>query len=224
MNNVIRTALITGASRGIGLAIANIFKSKNIKVLTPSRQQLDLSSNESIDAFLKRLNVPVDILVNNAGINTIAHTKDISDQNIESTLQLNLVAPLRLIRGIIPQMIQRRFGRIVNISSIWSVVSKSGRVTYAASKAGLNSLTQTLAIELAAYNILANAVAPGYTNTELTKMNNTAEQIEEIKKLIPLGRFAEPEEIAEVVYFLCSEANTYITGQVIVADGGFSCQ
>lgn len=218
------TALVTGASRGIGAAIATKMRNEDILVLTPSRLQLDLSSNESIDTFLSSLDVPVDILINNAGINTIAHTIEVSDQNIENTLQLNLVAPLRLIRGIIPQMIQRRFGRIVNVSSIWSVVSKPGRVTYAASKAGLNSLTQTLALELAPYNILVNAVAPGYTNTELTKMNNTADQIEEIKKLIPLGRLAEPEDIAEVVYFLCSQANRYITGQVILADGGFSCQ
>lgn len=219
-----QTALVTGASRGIGAAIAQKMRNEDIYVLTPNRQQLDLSSNESIDAFLSSLDVPIDILINNAGINTISRTIEVTDQNIENTLQLNLVAPLRLSRGIIPQMIQRRFGRIVNVSSIWSVVSKPGRVTYAASKAGLNSLTQTLALELAPYNILVNAVAPGYTNTELTKMNNTADQIEEIKKLIPLGRLAEPEDIAEVVYFLCSQANRYITGQVILADGGFSCQ
>ena len=215
---------MTGASRGIGAAIATKMRNEDILVLTPSRLQLDLSSNESIDTFLSSLDVPVDILINNAGINTIARTIEVTDQNIENTLQLNLVAPLRLIRGIIPQMIQRRFGRIVNVSSIWSVVSKPGRVTYAASKAGLNSLTQTLALELAPYNILVNAVAPGYTNTELTKMNNTVDQIEEIKKLIPLGCLAEPEDIAEVVYFLCSQANRYITGQVVLADGGFSCQ
>jgi 3-oxoacyl-[acyl-carrier protein] reductase len=217
-------ALVTGASRGIGAAIAKRMCAANINVLTPSRRQLDLSSNESIDAFLSRLDVPIDILINNAGINIIAHVIEVSDQNIKNTLQVNLVAPLRLIRGIIPQMMQNRFGRIVNISSIWGMVSKPGRVTYSVSKTGLNGLTRTLALELAPYNILVNAVAPGYTNTELTKMNNTDDQIEEIKKLIPLGRLAEPEEIAEVVYFLCSEANRYITGQVILADGGFSCQ
>lgn len=218
------TALVTGASRGIGAAITKRMRDESIRVLTPSRQQLDLSSNESIDHFLRSLDVPVDILVNNAGINLIATGIEVSDQNIESTLQVNLVAPLKLIRGIVPQMVQNGFGRIVNISSIWSVVSKPGRVTYSASKAGLNGLTRTLALELAPYNILVNAVAPGYTNTELTKMNNTDAQIEGIKKQIPLGRLAEPEEIAEIVYFLCSEANTYITGQVISADGGFSCQ
>ncbi len=217
-------ALVTGASRGIGAAIVKKMRAAGINVLTPSRQQLDLSSNASIDAFLSGLDVPVDILVNNAGINIIEPVMGVSDRNIEQTLQVNLVAPLRLIRGIIPNMVQRRFGRIVNISSQWSVVAKAGRATYAMSKTGLNGLTRTLALESAPYGILVNAVAPGYTNTELTKINNTADQIEEIKKLIPLSRLAEPDEIAEIVYFLCSEANSYITGQVIVADGGFSCQ
>jgi 3-oxoacyl-[acyl-carrier protein] reductase len=224
MNNVIRTALITGASRGIGAAITERMRSAGINVLTPTRQQLDLSSNESIDQFLRATEVPIDILVNNAGINLIATVSEVSDKNIEDTIQINLVGPIRLIRGITPRMIQNSYGRIVNISSIWSLISKTGRLTYSASKAGLNSITKTLAVELAACNILVNAVAPGYINTELTKMNNTVDRIEEIKKLIPLGRIAEPEEIAEVVYFLCSAANTYITGQVITADGGFSCQ
>ncbi len=217
-------ALVTGASRGIGAAIAKKMSAADINVLTPTRQQLDLSSNESIDAFLNGLEVPIDILVNNAGINIIEQVQEVSDRNIENTLQVNLVAPLRLSKGIIPDMVQRGFGRIVNISSQWSVVAKPGRATYSISKNGLNGLTRTLALELAPHNILVNAVAPGYTNTELTKINNTVEQIEDIKKLIPLGRLAEPEEIAEVVYFLCSEANSYITGQVILADGGFSCQ
>lgn len=218
------TALVTGASRGIGAAITMKMRNVGINVLTPSREQLDLSSNESIDQFLRTTDVPIDILVNNAGINLIATGLEVSDQNIEDTIQVNLVAPIRLIRGIVPRMIQNRYGRIVNISTIWTLVSKPGRLTYSASKAGLNSITRTLAVELASHNILVNSVAPGYTNTELTKINNTKDQIEEIKKLIPLGRLAEPEEIAEVVYFLCSEANTYITGQVIFADGGFLCQ
>jgi len=218
------TALVTGASRGIGAAIAKRMFAANINVLTPSRQQLDLSSNESIDNFLRTNNVPIDILVNNAGINLIAAALEVSDKNIEDTIQVNLVAPIRLIRSIVPHMIPKGYGRIVNISSIWSLVSRPGRLTYSATKSGLNGITRTLAIELAPYNILVNSVAPGYTNTELTKMNNTDAQIEEIKKQIPLGRLAEPEEIAEVVYFLTSESNTYLTGQVVIVDGGFACQ
>lgn len=217
-------ALVTGSSRGIGAAITRKMRSAGIDVFTPSREQLDLSSNESIDHYLSLIDRPIDILVNNAGINLIASGTDVTDQNIQDTIQINLVAPIRLIKGIVTHMIQNGYGRIVNISSLWSVVSKPGRLSYSASKAGLNGVTRTLALELASHNILVNSVAPGYTNTALTKINNTKDQIDEIKKLIPLGRLAEPEEIAEVVYFLCSEANTYITGQIIIVDGGFSSQ
>jgi len=222
MNNI--TALITGASRGIGAAIVQRMNIENIDVLAPSRQELNLLSNESIDLYLKTIKSPIDILINNAGINLVSNCQEVTDKNIEETIQVNLVAPIRLIRSVVPYMIKKGYGRIVNISSIWSFVSKHGRLTYSATKSGLDSVTRTLAVELAPYNILVNSVAPGYTNTELTKMNNTESQIEEIKKKIPLGRLAEPKEIAEVVYFLASESNTYITGQVFVIDGGFVCQ
>jgi len=174
-------ALVTGSSRGIGAAITGKMRKAGINVLTPSRKQLDLSSNGSIDHFLRTNDLPIDILINNAGINLIAAGTEVTDQNIEDTIQVNLVAPIRLIRGIIPHMMQKGYGRIVNISTIWTLVSKPGRLIYSASKAGLNSITRTLAAELASYNILVNAVAPGYTNTELTKINNTKDQIEEIK-------------------------------------------
>jgi 3-oxoacyl-[acyl-carrier protein] reductase len=121
-------------------------------------------------------------------------------------------------------MMNRRFGRIVNISSIWSAVSKHARVSYTISKSGVNGMTRALAVELAPFNVLVNAVAPGYVNTELTKQNNTEEQLETIRNTIPVKRLAEPNEIAEVVAFLCSERNTYLTGQVIIVDGGFTCQ
>jgi len=218
-----KTVLITGASRGIGKAIKLYFENQGVKIITPTRQDLDLLSNDSIDAFIKNLNEPVDILINNAGINNISFVNEVSDDNINTTIQINLVAPLRLIRGIIPNMMAKKFGRIVNISSIWGIITKSGRVTYSMSKSGLNGMTRTLAVELAPYNILVNAVAPGYVDTELTRKNNSSEQIELIKKTIPLQRLADPSEIAEVVAFLVSDKNSYITGQVIIVDGGFTC-
>jgi 3-oxoacyl-[acyl-carrier protein] reductase len=219
-----RTALVTGASRGIGFAIAARLRHDGVRVLAPSRGELDLLSNASIDAYLAALKEPVDILVNNAGINRLAAGIEVPDSDIEDTLQVNLVAPIRLIRGIAPQMIARSYGRIVNISSIWSMVTKPRRATYSASKSGLNGMTRTLAVELAPFNVLVNAVAPGYVNTELTRQNNTEQELEAIRKTIPLQRLAEPDEIAEVVSFLCSEKNSYITGQIIVVDGGFTCQ
>lgn len=219
-----RTALITGGSRGIGLAIAKKFKELGAKVSTPTRSEMDLSSDDSVDNYLNSLEEPVDILINNAGINPLADVTEISDGDIESTLQINLVSPMRLVRGIIPSMIKRKYGRIINISSIWGSISKPRRLAYSASKSGINGVTRALAVELSQYNILVNAVAPGFVNTELTRQNNSDDEIKAIAEAIPLRRLAEPEEIAEVVAFLSSEKNSFISGQVIIADGGFSCQ
>ncbi|MDD5368005.1 MAG: SDR family oxidoreductase [Anaerolineaceae bacterium] len=220
----LRTALITGASRGIGKAIADQFIREGIQVVTPSRCELDLLVNTSIDAYIAAIHEPIDILVNDAGINRLADISTYEDDDLEETMQINLFGPLRLTRGIIPGMIQRKYGKIVNISSIWSVVSKPRRMTYTLSKAGLNGFTRALAVDLAPYDILVNSVAPGYVNTELTCQNNSEQDIQNIVKTIPLGRLAEPTEIAKFVSFLCSDDNTYITGQVIIADGGFTCQ
>jgi 3-oxoacyl-[acyl-carrier protein] reductase len=218
-----RCALVTGGSRGIGLAIANRLKADGIDVITPARRDMDLLSDASIDAYLRSLTRPVDILINNAGVNIIAPLADITDAYIRETMQINLLAPLRLARALAPGMAERRYGRIVNVSSIWAAVTKPGRLTYATAKAGLQGMTRTLAVEVAPYNVLVNAIAPGFVNTEMTSRNNTREQIEAIEKGIPAGRLAEPEEIAEVAAFLASERNSYITGQTIMVDGGFTC-
>ena len=221
--NKVRTALVTGASRGIGLAIKQYFMDQGLQVIAPTRSEMDLCSTTSIDGYLSRLAVPVDILVNNAGINPLGTIVEMTDEDIENTIQVNLRAPMRLIQHLAPSMVERNFGRIVNLSSIWSAVSKVGRINYAVSKAGINALTRTAALELATHNVLMNAVAPGYVNTELTRMNNSPEKIQLICQNIPIGRLAEPKEIAEVIGFLCSEKNTYIVGQTIFVDGGYTC-
>ncbi|MBN1532968.1 MAG: SDR family oxidoreductase [Spirochaetes bacterium] len=218
-----RRALVTGASQGIGFVIARTFQQRGYDVLAPEIKDMDLLSDESIAGYLSSLKEPVDVLVNNAGINPINLCKDITDDAIDATLQINMIAPMKLIRGILPMMIRRNYGRIVNISSVWSVVSKPGRVVYATSKSGLNAITRTVAVEHAVNNILINSVAPGFVNTEMTSNNNTEDEISALKAKIPINRLAEPEEIAEVVFFLCSDANTYITGQVITVDGGYTC-
>jgi len=219
-----RTALVTGGSRGIGKAVCEMLRSRGAEVLAPSRQELDLLSPGSIDAYFNALSRPVHILVNNAGINNIQECLDISDENLSDSLQINLLAPLLIAKKLIPGMKKNNYGRIVNISSVWSKVTKPGRLVYSMTKSGLNAVTRSLAVELAESNILVNSVAPGYVNTELTKQNNTSADIDKIREVIPLKRLAEPEEIAEAVAFLVSSKNTYITGQVIIADGGFVCR
>ncbi len=218
-----RTALVTGASRGIGAAIAARLRQDGLQVLTPTRAELDLASNPSIDAYLVKLNQPVDILINDAGINRVATLEAIKLEDVETTLQINLLAAFRLTQALAPTMRQNHFGRIVNISSVWSVVSRPGRTSYSMSKSALNAMTRSLAVELAADNVLINAVAPGYVMTDLTRQNNPPTEIEKISQAIPARRLAEPEEIASVVAFLCSEQNSYLTGQTIVVDGGYTC-
>jgi 3-oxoacyl-[acyl-carrier protein] reductase len=217
-------ALVTGASRGIGSAIADRLYNDGYKVLKPTRAELDLLSNASIDTYLSNLSEQVDVLVNNAGINLLGSLTEMYDTDLGETLQVNLIAPLRMIRGLAPSMMRLRYGRIVNISSVWSLVSKPRRVSYTLSKTGLNGMTRSLGIELAPYNVLVNAVAPGFVNTELTRKNNSPTEIEALQKMIPVGHLAEPSEVAEVVAFLCSEKNTYIVGQTIFVDGGYTCQ
>jgi 3-oxoacyl-[acyl-carrier protein] reductase len=218
-----RTALVTGASRGIGAAIAQKLESDGCRIVTPTRKELDLASERSIEAYLSTLKDPVDILVNDAGINRIANLDAVQNMDLTDTLQVNLLAPFRLVQFLAPQMMARKFGRIVNISSVWSLVSKAGRISYTMSKAAINAMTRSLSVEYAPYNVLVNAVAPGYVLTDLTRQNNSEADLEKIRQLIPLKRLAEPLEIAQVVAFLCSEHNTYLTGQTIFVDGGYSC-
>jgi NAD(P)-dependent dehydrogenase (short-subunit alcohol dehydrogenase family) len=216
-------ALVTGASGGIGRAIAARLGQDGCRVIGPSKTELDLSSSGSVAAYLSRFSTPVDVLVNCAGIHRLASGVEVSDADLAATLATNLTGPVSLCRALAPRMVERRFGRIVNISSIWSVVSKPGRLAYSISKAGLNALTRSLAVELARFNVLVNAVAPGFVDTALTRQNNSHGEIEAICRSIPMERLAKPEEIADAVAFLCSDRNTYITGQTIPVDGGFTC-
>ena len=166
----------------------------------------------------------IDTLVNNAGINDIARIEDAEDETIERMLEVDLVSPIRLLRGFIPALRKSSCGRVVNIGSIWAAVSKPGRGLYSAAKNGIHGVTNALACELAADGVLVNTLCPGFTATELTVQNNTPDEIASIERLIPLGRLARPEEIARMIYFLGSVENTYITGQKILIDGGFTVQ
>lgn len=218
-------ALITGGSRGIGKAAAKLFADRGYEVLLPTRQELDLLDGNSVDRFVERMALEsIDTVVNNAGINEIDLLENVSDAQLEQMLMTDLISPIRLLRGLIPQLRKSPAGRIVNIGSVWAVVSKQGRSIYSAAKNGLHGITNALAIELSEAGILVNTVCPGFTRTELTRKNNTPEQIAQLSCQIPLGRMAEPEEIAKLIYFLGSVENTYITGQKIVIDGGYTIQ
>lgn len=218
-----RKALVTGASRGIGKAIAIQLIAEGYDVVTPTHSELDLLSDSSISTFIEKHKFEkYDVIINNAGINDIHNIDEITDDEIERTMKINLIAPLKILRAFVPAMKQQHYGKIVNIGSIWGVVSKKGRVTYSASKHGIHGITKTLAVELAENNILVNTVCPGFTLTELTYKNNTQEQIDTISKDIPMGRMAQPSEIADAVCYLVSERNTYITGQLIAVDGGYT--
>ena len=219
-----RVVLITGGSRGIGKSIADKFKSKGFQVLIPSRNEMNLADNSTIESYCSSIKCEIDVIINCAGINTIATLNELKDLDLGSMMQIDLFAPLKIIQCLNGKMGNTRTGYVVNISSIWSFVSKEGRIGYTAAKSAINGVTRTLALEYATNNILVNSVAPGYVNTELTKQNNSETEIANISSLIPLKRLAEPEEIANLVYFLSSEDNTYITGQTIIIDGGYICK
>lgn len=218
-----RTALVTGASRGIGKAVSEQLKAEGYRVYTPTRQEMELTDVESVNAYCASVSdVVFDVVINNAGINDINDIDAITDEELDRMMEVNLKSPIRILRAVIPNMKKNHYGRIVNIGSIWSVVSKRGRTVYSASKHGIHGLTKTLAVELAEHNILVNTVCPGFTLTELTRKNNTPEQIKEISLEIPMQRMAQPEEIASAICYLVSEQNTYLTGQLIAVDGGYT--
>jgi NAD(P)-dependent dehydrogenase (short-subunit alcohol dehydrogenase family) len=226
MNRIMESkiALITGASRGIGKSIKEVLSKDGIEIISPNRNELDLSSSESIDKFLSQTSADIDIIINNAGILKVGEHNEFSSDDFHEILQVNVVAPFKIISGFVEKMKIHSFGRIVNISSVWGQKSKKGRTLYSSSKAALDALTRSLAIEFASYNILINSVAPGYIETDMLKQCNTEEELSIIRDTIPMKRFGKKIEIAELVRFLSSEDNSYITGQVFTIDGGYTCK
>ncbi len=217
--------LVTGAARGIGAAIAAYYRVQGCAVLTPSRADLDLASPESVQTYVGATAFEIDVLVNNAGENKIGSLDQLALQDWERMITVNLTSPMLLLRAAAASMRSRGLGGwIINIGSCYGLVGRVGRGPYAASKAGLSGLTRIAALEYAADGILINALCPGFVDTDLTRQNNSPQQIADLCGQVPLGRLARPEEIARYVYFLGSEANTYITGQTTVIDGGFVCQ
>jgi len=238
-----KTALVTGGTRGIGKAIVeellqsgakvfatgtNVVQIKELNATNKNSQltylQLNLSYPDNVKDFIaKTLELTdVDILINNAGINIVSGADKITDESFLQIQEINVHGPFLLAQAFGKQMVKRNWGRIVNIASIWGVVTRPGRLSYSASKMALLGINKTLAVEWAKDNVLVNAVSPGFTLTELTKTTNTEEELNIIKNKIPQNRLALPEEIARGVLFLSSNLNSYIVGQNLIIDGGYA--
>lgn len=219
------TAFITGGSRGIGKAINEKLKKNGITVIAPERSELDLSDFESISEYLENnKSLTPDVFIHCAGINELAGIEEISQDLILRVFQVNYNSAVQLLNSFVPSMKKKEYGKIVFVSSLYGIVSRERRIAYSSSKNALNGLCKSLALELAPYNILVNSIAPGYVMTDMTRKNLSEEEIKNIEKNIPTGRFQSEEEIAEAVTFFCSEKNKSITGQLLAVDGGFLCR
>jgi NAD(P)-dependent dehydrogenase (short-subunit alcohol dehydrogenase family) len=230
-----KTVIVTGASRGIGRAIARAFRSEGARVVGTRTQAgpaddtcdewvvADFSERAQIEACADRVRAAeADVLVNNAGINKIAPFTEIDPEDFLAIQQVNVLAPLVLCQAAIRSMKRKGWGRIVNISSIWGKISKGQRGSYSASKFALDGMTVALAAEHAMDGILANSVAPGFTDTELTRRVLGDAGIERLVAGVPARRLGQPEDIANLVLWLSSEENAYVSGQNIAIDGGFT--
>ena len=231
-----KKAFVTGASRGIGHAIARAFQREGAYVIgthTGTNKEVadicqewvvsDFSDIQSIKdcADYVRSTEP-DILVNNAGVNKIAPFVEIKPDDFLSIQQVNVFAPFLLCQAALPAMKKKKEGRIVNISSIWGKISKEYRASYSASKFALDGMTLALAAEQSVDGIIANSISPGFIETELTRRVLGEEGMQNLALSVPTRRAGHVEEIARFVLWLSSEENTYISGQNIAIDGGFS--
>ncbi|MDR3597794.1 elongation factor P 5-aminopentanone reductase [Clostridium sp.] len=240
-----KVAFVTGASRGIGRAIAIELAKEGASVLI--NYSTDANGAEETLEEVKKINGygvmikgdiskfnecrliieealkvmgKIDILVNNAGISHIGLFMDVTEEEIEKVISTNLLGAMYLTKHVLNDMILRKRGNIINISSMWGEVGASCEVLYSSAKGGLNSFTKAIAKEVAPSNIRVNSIAPGVIST---KMNSFLDEEEKksLEEEIPLGRFGNPDEIGKLVVFLASEDSSYITGQIIRADGGY---
>jgi 3-oxoacyl-[acyl-carrier protein] reductase len=235
-----KTALVTGSTRGIGRAIAEALTGAGARVAVVGRDltraqeaaaaispeargfACDVADIASVSALVEAVEKEfggVDILVNNAGLTRDNILFRIKDDDWDSVIDANLRGAFVAIRAASRGMMKKRWGRIINIASVVGVVGNKGQANYAASKAGLIGLTKSVAKELASRNILANVVAPGFVETDMTAaMTDDAKKV--LFTQIPLERLGKPQDIASMVTFLASDHAAYITGQVFIVDGG----
>jgi NAD(P)-dependent dehydrogenase (short-subunit alcohol dehydrogenase family) len=231
-----KKAFVSGASRGIGRAIAQAFRAEGAWVLGTCTGKLVAADNvcqewvsadftvlEEIRACADRVReAEPDVLENNAGINKIAPFVDIVPDDFLAVQQVNVFAPFLLCQAAIPSMKRKGWGRIVNVSSIWGKISKEHRASYSASKFAIDGMTVALAAEHAADGIIANSIAPGFVDTELTRRVLGEAGIQRLVSMVPARRLAGVQEIARLALWLASDENTFVAGQNIAIDGGFS--
>jgi len=235
-------ALITGASGGIGLAIAknlasdgfslylhynknkqSVYKLKNEldKINTETYLvHADLSSRSGVDELLKQISHPIESIVYNCGISYVGLITDMSNEEVENMITLSTTSLFLLTQSLLPQMVSMRCGNITVITSIWGNVGAACEVLYSMVKGGQNTFVKALAKEVAPSGIRVNAIAPGAIDTEMLKCF-TDEDLKLIKEDIPMGRLGTPEEIANVISFLQSDKASYITGQILTVSGGW---
>ena len=239
-----KVALVTGATKGIGKQIALTLAKEGYNIAVNYRTENDdlaglkkeiehndvkcllvkgdISKFEDCENIVKKVIEEfekIDVLVNNAGITKDMLLMRMKKDDFEQVIDVNLVGTFNVTRNVIPYMMKAHAGRIINISSVVGVAGNAGQTNYSASKAGIIGFTKSLAKEVGSRNILVNAVAPGFIQTDMTAVLKE-EVKEEIAKSIPLKRMGSPEDVANVVKFLASEESSYITGQVIHIDGG----
>ena len=243
-----RVAIVTGGGRGIGRAVAVRLAEEGASVAISYRKDAaaaeeaaaavraagveceifkgDVASPEDVQALFKGVGDAfgrVDIVINNAGITRDNIMLRMKEEEFDDVLRTNLGGTYLCTRAALRPMVRARWGRIVNVSSVVGLVGNAGQANYAASKAGIIGFTKSVAREVAQRGITANAIAPGYVETELT--GSLPENVKDrIRDQVPLGRFGEAEEVAEVVAFLAGEGAGYVTGQTIAVDGGMTMQ
>lgn len=235
-----QVALVTGASRGIGAAIAASLRAAGATVIGTATSEsgaeaissalgeggrgavLDISSAESVNALLADIGKaegPPAIVVNNAGITRDNLLMRMKTEEWDDVLATNLSGVYRVCRGAVRGMMKARYGRIINIASVIGVMGNAGQANYAAAKAGIIGFSKSLARELGSRNITVNVVAPGFIDTDMTKVL-PEEQRKNLLTQVPLGRLGDPQDIANAVAFLCSDGAAYITGETLHVNGG----